>query len=163
MACSCRPNSCRKCKGLGFSVTFRMLTSSAVGKDTASNNKTALQFCEIKVFITMTAEILLRVSGTSLHICCWTLKRKKKGQEGKNSILPAGVTSQFFFHQMEKVRGPQVCIFFANGDKRSIRISENRNCNANLNVNQKKKDPDLLYLADETTNLQSFIRCWKWV
>lgn len=52
-----------------------------------------------------------------------------------------------------------MCIFFANGDKRSIRISENRNCNANLNVNQKKKDPDLLYLADETTNLQSFIRC----
>lgn len=42
-----------------------------------------------------------------------------------------------------------------------MRISENRNCNANLNVNQKKKkkDPDLLYLADETTNLQSFIRC----
>lgn len=63
---------------------------------------------------------------------------------------------------MEKVRGPQVCIFFANGDKRSIRISENRNRNANLNVNQKKKkkkDPDLLYLADETTNLQSFIHC----
>lgn len=55
-----------------------------------------------------------------------------------------------------------MCIFFANGDKRSIRISENRNRNANLNVNQKKKkkkDPDLLYLADETTNLQSFIHC----
>lgn len=37
-----------------------------------------------------------------------------------------------------------MCIFFANGDKRSIRISENRNRNANLNVNQKKKKKKIL-------------------
>lgn len=144
-ACSCRPNSCWKCKGLGFSVTFRMFTSSAIGKDTASHNKTALQLCEIKVFITLTAEIYVTYFWaifSHLLLNPQDKRKKKKGQEGKNSILLSGLISFFVFHQMKKVRGLQVCFFFlfffANGHKRSIRISENRKCNTNHKCKSKK-------------------------
>lgn len=68
-------------------------------------------------------------------------KKKKKGQEGKNSILLSGLISFFVFHQMKKVRGLQMCFFFfffANGHKRSIRISENRKCNTNHKCTSKK-------------------------
>lgn len=139
MACSCRPNSCRKCKGLGFSVTFRMLTSSAVGKDAASNNKTALQFCEIKVFITMTAEILSQKHVHLFTSAAEPLREKKKVKKGRIQFCLQESHLNFFSIIWKRSEDHKCAFFFANGDKRSMRISENRNCNANLNVNQKKK------------------------
>lgn len=96
MACSCRPNSCRKCKGLGFSVTFRMLTSSAVGKDAASNNKTALQFCEIKVFITMTVEILYVFLGRLFTSAAESLREKKRSRREEFNSACRSHISIFF-------------------------------------------------------------------
>lgn len=74
------------------------------------------------------------------------LRKKKEVKKGIIQFCLQESHLNFVFHHMEKVRGPQVCAFsfsfsFANGDKRPVRISEDRKCNTNHRCKLKRKIP----------------------